>query len=880
MPEIVRLAILESYGVRWSRATFARDVLQNFFDATPDFRAVSIRLDRAARRIEVAGPVTFDLELLAYVGATTKTGGATVGGFGEGFKICALVGTRDFGLTLTAGSADTEFEVFFAPVSLGRELCYRLRRRPEPFPGSFVRLDGCDDECLAAFEGAAHLFRHPGNPKLLPAVAEDAASGAALLPSPLPAVGEIYYRRQFRGTVRYYGVHGDRPLTLAHDAVIEALEGDRDRRDLPATPIAEAIGAKLAPESLYRAFEHLMPYWEHGNEVLQGLLEAARARALKFTWPKEWLARAKDDVPLTRFAERQGFKIALAGFAALGMPTPLDHYRFDLVTRAPTGLERARIQVVADLYRDLTGKASQVSKYEVFDGKAAVHGQHLGDRVLVEADLLKGDMDRAAGTVLHELAHEAGGEEATGFFGRLRQLIAGAIRHPALVRAARRRYAQATPADAPGEAAVPQQPLAAYEPEEWPSEKTDLRGVHCDLFVPPAFPPSAELIAALQAAAEETGVGVEVWVRTLTGPLEAEREGVPGLPTLLIGAQDVEPPTGPAAEPGYRLRTYGPDGKSLCPSAAAIRSALLRAAEAGLRNQAAFEAGWRRREEAMKRFRARHGMAPPKPRRTESRAKRERREVESLLENYTGWSYDLDGFWCVGLRVAGYRLIAAQGADPRDAETRWAEIKGRLQAPIELARALRGADTAFDDADALDRNAMAAAQGAAVAAWFDRRGRPRRADARRAYRTVRGLTARILELEMRDDLRQKVLERALDAAGLDHMPVKHPRPANLRVLEREFRRVARKALELVRRADEAGRIASHWDLEKRFESKEDQAASRRREEERQTQARHTREIRAAYEETLGATGDPLAAAERVLAEAARRFPEPKAEAIL
>lgn len=62
---LVRLAILDTYGVCWTRGAFARDMLQNFFDAAPDFRAVSLDIHDQERTVEIRGPTAFDIDLLA-----------------------------------------------------------------------------------------------------------------------------------------------------------------------------------------------------------------------------------------------------------------------------------------------------------------------------------------------------------------------------------------------------------------------------------------------------------------------------------------------------------------------------------------------------------------------------------------------------------------------------------------------------------------------------------------------------------------------------------------------------------------------------------------------------------------------------------------------
>ena len=70
--EIVPLALLDGYQVRWSRETVARDIVQNFFDEVEDFRQVTIAVDEEAGAIEVRGPSVFDFEYLRYLGGTSK----------------------------------------------------------------------------------------------------------------------------------------------------------------------------------------------------------------------------------------------------------------------------------------------------------------------------------------------------------------------------------------------------------------------------------------------------------------------------------------------------------------------------------------------------------------------------------------------------------------------------------------------------------------------------------------------------------------------------------------------------------------------------------------------------------------------------------------
>jgi hypothetical protein len=180
-PRIVSLAILDGYKVRWSRETVARDIVQNFFDEVEDFGEVRVEVDEAAGRVRVSGPSRFDLDYLRYLGATTKSEPVArkAGGFGEGFKICALVLLRDFHVDVRAGSGSWVIRPFLAPMDLGRELRYEVREvaGEDVCPGSFVELTGVDRALAGIFATVKDLFRHPGNPRLARPIHVDAAAG-------------------------------------------------------------------------------------------------------------------------------------------------------------------------------------------------------------------------------------------------------------------------------------------------------------------------------------------------------------------------------------------------------------------------------------------------------------------------------------------------------------------------------------------------------------------------------------------------------------------------------------------------------------------------------------------------------------------------------
>ena len=205
--DVVPLALLAGYKVRWDRRTVARNVVQNFFDAAEDFGDVRIDTETPGR-VRVEGPATFDMEYLRYIGATSKRDTRAAGGFGEGFKICALVLLRDYGVGLRAGSGPWEIRPFFRPMKLGRELCYEVvRHAPSRRP---VRELGGDHRsgprALRGVRRVARLVPPPGE--------------RAPLEADLRGRGERRRRLRRRGRVR-----GRRLLPAAAPRLAAVLEG-------------------------------------------------------------------------------------------------------------------------------------------------------------------------------------------------------------------------------------------------------------------------------------------------------------------------------------------------------------------------------------------------------------------------------------------------------------------------------------------------------------------------------------------------------------------------------------------------------------------------------------------------------------------------------
>ena len=570
--DVVPLALLAGYKVRWNRKTVARDIVQNFFDAAEDFGDVVI--DTATPgRVRVEGPATFDMDYLRYLGATSKRDKRAAGGFGEGFKICALVLLRDYHVRLSAGSGPWEVRPFFRRVKLGRELCYEIVRHPPSAApsGSWVEIGDADPELVAAFEASRDCFRHPGNPRLSEPIHEDEESGAGVYASADPLVGDVFYRRQLRGSLPFSSGSG---LTFAFDDRILDVEADRDRRGLRAPQrVMKAVVAKLPSEVLEEIAMRLRPYWRAGNQVLSAVVGEAARRGSTFTFPPRWLASVRGEDRLEEQAERRGNLLAMPSMARVGMPTVVAHFGSTDVPRPPTLREEARLAVAVDLYEQLLKEAPpkrrtyvrEIPKGHAFFGR-------VGEVVDLQATTLAGSFDDGVGDVLGALSRHPGkGHLDNG--KRLTKLLAAVLE-----RASDDGQFDGFRARWDAAASLPDTPTEddgdSYRTYGW-----EVPRVEVEILAPPGFPPAEEIERRLLRVTRQVRVQLDVRHVAVTSLESAVRERARGVPSIWIAGAEIASPGGPAR---YELRTYageegaasltGPsDAELLAPIEAALR---------------------------------------------------------------------------------------------------------------------------------------------------------------------------------------------------------------------------------------------------------------------------------------------------------------------
>ncbi len=858
MSRLVRLSVLDTYGVRWPALTLARDLLQNFYDASPDFLGVELDLDREARRIEIRGPSSFDADLLAFIGATTKRDGSTVGGFGEGFKICALVATRDFGVSMHAGTGTAELEVVYQPTSLGRELCYRVEDQDPRVKGSFVHLDGCPDALFEAFEEARNDFIHPDNPRLGEVLAGDLAQGCAVIRSRLEDVGELYYRRQKRGRLRWYSMYGE-PLTFVLHEAVPALDGDRDRRDVPAQALATEVGLRLSPEELWKALLAMVKCWEYGHELLHGLIAAATKRALKFTFPPGWISRAEIKPYQRGLARHRGINLGLASFAVLGMPTAAEFFPATHPTREPTDLERAQVQVVADLHRELTGFTPAMKELEVFDGRIAITGMHQGGTVTMSADELAQGFDVAAGTLLHEFSHDAGDETSDGFLDRLTAVLDGLARKPEAVRQARERYRLVTEDDAPPPPPFP-------DPQDY-----SLRwGTSVDVYGLRGHPPTEALLRAVVAAVKKLDVQIRLDVVEVDDPSRGV-VGLKAVPELVFARHDFDPMPDEAPL-GVHPRLFG--GKA-APAEEEIVAFIesLREGDGWKAPPPRPEADDEEEADANEETDEDEQEEGAEPKAEAAPARPKTKTAEELDDERCFWirhyaSYriwherdTLKRLWYWAQAVAIWRLALERRAEPLEPKALVDAVASEIQALLHVAWNLRGADREFDAGDSFEEGAMCFAQGWAVAmAAMHPVAAERPQVAEDAYRKVRRATSQLFALYVPNQVRRAILEATADAMCGSTGDIQEDAIRPPAAFDPTFEEMVAFGLKAFAQDPNAGRRVRADDvLSQRPKSPEQLEQERTAYAAVLVRAARARRRRRAYDETLARTGDLLAA---------------------
>jgi len=175
----VKLNLMLSYPVKWTKWQVLRDLIQNFYDDASYKRfGKSFRYcyhEKSGTRgtltlsMKSAG---FNYEWLVHIGATTKqrTRKKFAGFYGEGFKLAAMCALRDYAWTIKVRSRNWHLSVTTIDTTIDgktlRQLAYRIEDDIEHSNQTIITIENFCKNDLPAVEAAMQNFFYPENPLL------------------------------------------------------------------------------------------------------------------------------------------------------------------------------------------------------------------------------------------------------------------------------------------------------------------------------------------------------------------------------------------------------------------------------------------------------------------------------------------------------------------------------------------------------------------------------------------------------------------------------------------------------------------------------------------------------------------------------------------
>lgn len=166
----IPLNIVMTYPVHWNCYQVMRDFVQNFYDAVGYLnwkKSFHYSYNNNVLCMWVDN-VSFNYEWLLHIGASTKTAkdGNYAGYFGEGFKIAALCGYRDYGWSIQMSSQDWQLKVVgikqMIDVTNVDMLAYEIENI-QTVSGSKLVIGDVDLKAYSVFVSVLESFYFPEN---------------------------------------------------------------------------------------------------------------------------------------------------------------------------------------------------------------------------------------------------------------------------------------------------------------------------------------------------------------------------------------------------------------------------------------------------------------------------------------------------------------------------------------------------------------------------------------------------------------------------------------------------------------------------------------------------------------------------------------------
>ena len=232
-----KLNIVMSYPVQWTVYNIMNNFIQNFYDALgrENFKE-GFSYTYEDGTLTFNANTGFSKEWLFYIGASTKRKekGRYAGGFGEGFKIAALVAMRDYGAKIYMASRDWQLNVTTVPGEINLEgvrmLAYDITERAYE-ESSVLCISGVDDDFYSKTEYALNSFLYDGNPILGKLLLE--GTNYAIYEPAEKKNGRLFACYEFRGSLSF-------PLIVCNHT-FKTRSDDRDRSVFDDPDIVDAV---------------------------------------------------------------------------------------------------------------------------------------------------------------------------------------------------------------------------------------------------------------------------------------------------------------------------------------------------------------------------------------------------------------------------------------------------------------------------------------------------------------------------------------------------------------------------------------------------------------------------------------------------------------
>ncbi|MDR2705652.1 MAG: hypothetical protein LBC02_07730 [Planctomycetaceae bacterium] len=486
----VKLNLMLTYPVSWSEWQVLRDIVQNFYDDigyksfgkkfSYEYQEKSKNRGTLIFSMESTG---FHYEWLVHIGATTKqeSRGKYAGFYGEGFKVAALCGLRDFSWAISVRSRDwflrvTTIDTVIDGKSL-KQLAYNIEEGKGHSDKTIITIDNFKAKDIPIVDAAIQNFYYPENPLLGELIYQD-FNGAIYRRSELkkPEVFPESFQCGGNGIVFLsYQVRGSfvAPIVLCSH---HFKTNDRDRKIVGRGTIQDVIidlSYEIAPEAAEFLLESLKKYWydypdsqedvESWYAVVRKLIlrmrhdsnitkifceqnpnlvvcpkptnkfdEIRKKQALE--WKKTYLSQmtlVQENFGLLGYKNIIDLCEKAGGFNVTRKPTPKEEGALDI-------LKSAAMEVLHDFVYDFPLSLVIDNDSSVYAGTAITTPNKIKKvnskgykvkyqitRIEIKRNLLRGDcfMDAFA-TYCHELCHCFGGDASQPFSLALTDVMA------------------------------------------------------------------------------------------------------------------------------------------------------------------------------------------------------------------------------------------------------------------------------------------------------------------------------------------------------------------------------------------------------------------------------------------------------------------------